>query len=86
MALTKTDVDELEYPYGNSNASYVVQDKGTGSVQGFGVRVFPNGKKRSILRYSFAGRRRIMQLGEYGKAFTVQKARKKAEAARVKIA
>ncbi len=73
MALTNKEVDGLEYPYGNATTSYVVQDSGTGSVRGFGVRVYPPTRAREderkvfVYRYSFAGRRRIMTLGEYCK-------------------
>lgn len=41
-----------------------------------GLRVYPNGRKVWLLRYRVSGRRRLMQLGRYGKnALTTAKAR-----------
>jgi hypothetical protein len=57
------------------------RDSGPGSVRGFAVRVTANGAKSFILRYTVAGRERLMTLGEYP-TWSVAAARK--EAARLR--
>jgi integrase len=57
------------------------RDSGPGSVRGFAARVTANGAKSFILRYTVAGRERLMTLGEYP-TWSVAAARK--EAARLR--
>lgn len=80
MALTKRAVDSAKYPYDpDSKRRFVVWDQ---DVRGFGLRVYPSGRRSFVFRYEIAGRQRWMTLGDYG-VLTVQQARNKAEKARV---
>ena len=73
MKLTKRVIDSAVYE-GENNSRYVVWDD---EVTGFGVRVYPNGKKSFILSYRHNGRKRLITLGKYG-ALTLDQARKEA--------
>lgn len=75
MKLTKRAIDAATYQ-GTGNARYVLWDD---EVPGFGLRVFPSGKKSFLLSYRTQGRKRLMTIGVYG-ALTVDQARVKARA------
>ena len=45
---------------------------------GFGIRIYPSGKKAFVLRYSHRGRKRLMVLGRFGAELTLEQARKDA--------
>lgn len=47
-------------------------------VPGLGVRIYPSGKKSFVLRYSAAGRKRMMVLGLFGVDLTLDEARTRA--------
>lgn len=82
MSLTKRAVDAVKYPYGaDSKKPFVLWD---GELAGFGLRVYPSGKKSFILSYRSAGRKRLKTIGRYG-ALTVQEARKRASKDRVAV-
>jgi len=46
-------------------------------ITGFGVRIYPTGKKSFVLSYRVGGRKRLLALGQYGK-ITLDQARKMA--------
>src|SRR5262245_8906053 len=69
--LTKTLIDRLTYQ-GQDNARCVVWDD---ALPGFGVRVYPSGRKAFILFYWMHGRKRALTLGTYG-VLTLEQARK----------
>ncbi len=47
-------------------------------IPGFGVRIYPTGKKAFVLSYRAEGRKRLMVLGRYGADLTLEEARTKA--------
>jgi integrase len=74
MKLTKSVVDGLKYSGdAKKNERFIVWDD---DVRGFGVRVYPSGKKVFIYSYRFEGRKQLKTLGTYGE-LTVDAARKK---------
>ena len=54
-------------------------------VPGFGVRVYPTGKKAFVLSYRSRGRKRLMVLGRFGADLTLDQARTKARKERVRV-
>ncbi len=82
MRLTKRVVDGASYPASNSSKrAFVLWDR---DVKGFGVRVYPSGRKTFVFKYTLAGRGRWLTLGDYG-PLTVSQARKRAMRARVQV-
>jgi len=77
MALTKRQVDALRYNP-NGATKQILYD---GELTGFGVRVYPNGKKSFVFRYGSHGSRKLLTLGKYGE-MTVEEARREATDAR----
>jgi integrase len=71
MALTKRAIDSMTY-HGKDGKRQVTWDD---ELPGFGVRVYPTGKKAFVLSYRVAGRKRLMTLGSY-EQYTVDQARK----------
>lgn len=63
MKLTKTAIDELSFAGGKPGAKDVRWDD---QVRGFGVRVWPSGKKTFVFKYRVNGRQRYLTLGDYG--------------------
>jgi hypothetical protein len=63
MALTKREVDALQYdPAGPQQQ--IVWDR---QLPGFGMRVYPTGRKAFVLSFrTRGGRARILTLGKYG--------------------
>ena len=47
-------------------------------IPGFGVRIYPSGKKAFVLSYRADGRKRLMVLGRYGADLTLDQARTRA--------
>ena len=80
MKLTKREIDAATYT-GENNARHVLWDD---EVPGFGVRLFPSGKKSFVLSYRTAGRKRMMTIGTYG-ALTLDQARKAARGELAKV-
>lgn len=77
MRLTKRVVDAATYggtAQGRGWARHVVWDD---TLRGFGVRVYPSGRKVFVLSYRTQGRKRLATLGAYG-VLTVEEARKRA--------
>lgn len=80
MALTKREVDRLAWnPDGPK-----VQIHVAGEPAGFGVRVYPTGRKAFVLRYRPPGalQPKLLTIGAYG-TYTLQQARDRAEKALV---
>ncbi|MGD2134087.1 MAG: site-specific integrase [Maricaulaceae bacterium] len=71
IRLTKTIIGHLKYD-GDGSSACIYWDETT---PGFGVRVYPTGRKSFVIRYSVNGRRRTMALGAFG-VLTLDEARK----------
>jgi len=72
MGLTKRKIDSAKYQ-GDGNSRDVRYDE---DLPGFGVRIYPSGKKSFILRYrTHTGRDRLITLGRKG-VFTLDQARR----------
>lgn len=80
MKLTKRAVDAATYT-GTGNARCVLWDD---EIPGFGLRIYPGGRKSFLLSYRAAGRKRLMTLGAYG-VLTVDQARDQARALLAKV-
>lgn len=74
--LTKKIIDAATYE-GNAqdNERCVIWDA---ELSGFGLRIYPNGKKAFILSYRHNGRKRLITIGQYG-AITLDQARNEAK-------
>ncbi len=70
MRLTKRGIDAADYEGGTD---YRWDDV----VSGFGMRLYPSGKKAFVVAYRVLGRKRIMVLGRYG-VLTLDQARTRA--------
>lgn len=82
MKLTKAACDRARYPYDpETERRHILWDS---ECLGFGLRVYPSGRKVFVFRYKLAGRQRWMQIGDFG-PMTVQQARKRAMKARVAV-
>lgn len=68
--LTKSLIDRLKYQ-GDGNERHIVWDS---IIPGFGVRVYPSGKKAFVLFYRLSGRQRFFTIGAYG-PLTLEQAR-----------
>lgn len=71
MKLTKTVVEGLAYIGKGKTACYQWDDQ----LPGFGVRVYPSGRRAFVLTYRANGRRRFLTIGTYGRV-TVDEARR----------
>lgn len=76
MKLTKTLIDRLVYSKTGNKQDIRWDD----ALPGFGVRVYPSGKKAFVLTYRLNGRKHIIGLGRYG-VLTLDQARDKARKA-----
>ena len=72
--LTKQMIDRVQYEKTNDERQVLWDDE----IRGFGLRVYPSGKKAFILSYRSEGRKRLMSLGYYG-TLTLHEARKLAQ-------
>lgn len=72
--LTKSVIDKAHYDPAGSQGQYVWDSV----VQGFGLRLYPSGKKSFVIQYRVDGRLRFMVLGQYGN-LTVDQGRKAAQ-------
>ena len=61
--LTEEFISSLEYPQqlGHPKQRYIVHDI---ALPGFGVRVYPNGRKTYVMRYSINGQRMLIKMAE----------------------
>lgn len=80
MKLTKRAIDAATYN-GKDNARCVLWDD---EVPGFGLRIFPSGKRSFVLSYRVNNRKRMLTLGGYG-ALTLTEARKLARRELAKV-
>ena len=80
MKLTKRTIDAAAYE-GASGARCVLWDE---DPPGFGLRIYPTGKKAFVLSYRTQGRKRMLTLGSYG-ALTLDQARTQARAMLAKV-
>ena len=77
VKLTKRAVEALAYSGTNNGACYIWDSE----LKGFGVRVFPSGRKAFLVTYRAGTRKRFLTLGTFGKDMTADEARKAAKAA-----
>jgi integrase len=77
FSLTKRFIDRLELPTSQYGKRYYDQD-----IRGFGVAIYPSGKKTFFIEYGPRGHQRRMKIGLYGQ-LTLAQAR---ELAREKLA
>ena len=77
--LTKRTVDAAIY---RGSGRHVVWDS---EVSGFGLRIYPSGRKAFVLSYRIHGRKHLLTLGAYG-VFTVQQGREAARKALGQVA
>lgn len=73
--LTKRQLESASYS-GTGNARCVLWDD---DPRGLGLRIFPSGRKAFVLSYRTVGRKRLMNLGDYG-VLTLDIARRRAKA------
>jgi integrase len=81
MKLTKAVIDDLAFQGKTPKAKCVYWDE---QLPGYGVRVWPTGKKVFLYAYRFHGRQRYLGLGAYG-ALTPDQARKLALTAAAQV-
>jgi len=74
MKLTKRAIDQASYE-GNGTSRDVPWDNG---LPGFGLRLYPSGRKTFVVFYRTEARQRLMVVGTYG-VLTLQQARDKAK-------
>jgi integrase len=70
MKLTKSLIDRSTFK-GQGRAAYIIWDD---DISGFGIRIYPSGKKVFIIGYRFDGKYRQLTIGTYG-VFTLDQAR-----------
>ena len=80
MRLTKRVIDALSYQ-GTGNERFAVWDD---DPPGFGVRVYPGGRKAFVLSYRAEGRKRLLTIGTYG-VLTLDQARAQARSELAKV-
>jgi len=80
MELKKKAIDRMRYKGDGKSRDVRWDDK----LKGFGVRIFKSGAKSFVLSYRFKGRKRLMNIGKYGK-WTLDKARKEAKSLLVDV-
>lgn len=71
MRLTKRLIDQSRYEGTRKDERDVRWDD---TLSGFGLRIYPSGRKTFILSYRVEGRKRMMQIGDYG-VLTLDQAR-----------
>lgn len=79
--LTQSTVNKAEYK-GHDNERHIVWDT---NIQGFGLRVYPSGRKAYVLSYRHHGRKRLMTIATHG-VETLAQAQSKAKIELGKVA
>ncbi|HQL64163.1 MAG TPA: tyrosine-type recombinase/integrase [bacterium] len=82
MRITKAQIDRLEYTGKGENAQHIVWDD---DLSGFGLRIFPSGRKSFVIGYRSQGRWRLQTIGKYG-VLAPDEARRRARAFLGKVA
>lgn len=80
MKLTKKIIDKFKYE-GNETSQDIRWDN---QLPGFGIRIYPTGRKSFVLAYRTNGRKHIMTVGQYG-VLTLNQARDNAKEMLVKV-
>lgn len=80
MKLTKLSIDRTHYK-GDGKSRHVIWDSET---RGFGLRVYPSGKKTFIVSYRHEGQKRLMVVGSYG-LLTLDQARDRSKKLLVEV-
>lgn len=81
MKITKTGIDKMTFEGKTATARDLRWDD---ELPGFGVRVWPSGKKTFFIAYRHLGQQRYMSIGPYG-VLTLNQARDLARAAKVRV-
>ena len=74
MPLTKKAIDAFKYAGKGASRDVRWDD----AMPGFGVRIYPSGRKAFVLSYRAAGKKRLVTLGTYGRDLTLDQARQRA--------
>lgn len=85
MRLTKKVIDGFKYKGKESEKAVTRDVRWDTTIPGFGVRVYPTGKKTFILSYRANGRKKLMTIGRFGPK-TLDEARDKAKSLLGKVA
>ena len=80
IKLTKTTIEKLVYQESGPKKQIVWDTQ----LPGFGVRVYPSGKKAFVLAYRSGGRKQLMVIGSVN-IFTVEEARERARKHQVDV-
>ncbi len=76
MKLTKTRIDAIRYEGVKFEKGGMSRDvRWDDAVAGFGLRVYPSGRKAFVLSYRTKGQKRLFTIGEYG-PITLDQARR----------
>jgi len=75
MRLTKRYIDGTIYRRGASGAKNNRDIRWDDDLPGFGLRIYPSGRKAFVLKYRFKNRQKLHTLGTYG-ILTLDQARK----------
>ena len=86
LKLTKRAIDAFEY----EGLTHKKGGKGRDlrwdtTIPGFGVRVYPSGRKSFVLSYRSRGRKQLMVIGNFGSELTLDEARGRARKLRVSV-
>ena len=81
--LTNAAISKFAYQGDASKTAWDV--RWDDDIPGFGVRIYPSGKKAFVLSYRFRGRKRLMVFGRFGADLTLVQARDRARKYRVDI-
>jgi integrase len=74
MSLTKKAIDAFKYTGDGASRDVRWDD----AMPGFGIRIYPSGRKSFVLSYRAAGKKRLVTLGTYGCDLTLDQARQRA--------
>ncbi len=81
MKITKTAIDGMKFEGASATARDLRWDD---ELPGFGVRVWPSGKKTFFLVYRHLGRQRYLSIGQHG-VLTLHQARELGRAAKTRV-
>ena len=84
MKLTKARIDSFQYEGCKLTRGFSRDVRWDDAISGFGVRVYPTGRRAFVLSYRVGGRKRLITLGDYG-PITLDQARDKALREKAKV-